>query len=72
MTVRAILELFENLDQNYGVHELCTRRLNQDLLENLFAVIRQQHDCNVNPSSRQFEHGDTYTNNTIIKNLEIH
>ena len=57
MFLVAILELFEDLNQNYGVHELCTRRLNQDPLENLFAIIKQQHGCNVNPSSRQFEHG---------------
>lgn len=56
MIARTILELFKDLDQNCDIHELCTRRLNQDPLKNLFAVIRQQHGCNVNPSPHQFEH----------------
>lgn len=55
LTINSVLQLFKDLDENYDIHELCTRKFNQDSLENLFAVIRQQHGCSVNPSPKQFQ-----------------
>lgn len=41
LTINSVLQLFKDLNENYDIHELCTRKLNQDPLENLFSVIRQ-------------------------------
>jgi len=57
LTINSVLQLFKDLDENYDIHELCTRKSNQDPLENLFSVIRQQHGCSVNPSPKQFQAG---------------
>lgn len=57
LSTNAVLQLAEDLRTNYDIPLTHTRRLNQDPLENLFAVVRQQHGCSVNPSPRQFEGG---------------
>jgi hypothetical protein len=57
ITINSILQLSEELREKYGIPLLKTRRFNQDPLENLFATIRQQHGCSVNPSPKQFETG---------------
>lgn len=57
ITINSVLQLADDLQLNYGIENLKTRRLCQDPLENLFAVIRQQHGCNLYPSPTQFENG---------------
>jgi len=57
LTINSVLQLFEDLSENYDIQQLCTRKLIQDPLENLFSVIRQQHGCSVNPSPKQFQTG---------------
>lgn len=57
ITIRAVTLLWQELHTNYGFTYLLTRRLQQDPLENLFGVIRQQHGCNENPSVLQFTAG---------------
>lgn len=57
ITIKAVLLLWEELHVNYGFSHLLTRRLQQDPLENLFGIIRQQHGCNENPSVLQFVGG---------------
>lgn len=55
--INSVLQLADDLQLNYCIENLKTRRLCQDPLENLFAVIRQQHGCNLFPSPTQFENG---------------
>lgn len=57
MEINALLQLSDQWLLDYGIDFLCTRRLNQNPLKNVFAIIRQQHGCSVNPSPRQFENG---------------
>ncbi|XP_044740044.1 uncharacterized protein LOC123301372 [Chrysoperla carnea] len=57
ITINSVLQLSEELRVEYDIPILKTRQLNQDPLENLFATIRQQHGCSVNPSPKQFESG---------------
>lgn len=57
ITINSVLQLANDLQLNYGIENLKICRLYQDPLENLFAVIRQQHSCNLFPSPTQFENG---------------
>ena len=57
ITINSVLQLTTELSKNYNTPALKTRRINQDPLENLFATIRQQYGCSVNPSPMQFETG---------------
>ncbi|KAI4468165.1 thap domain-containing protein 9 [Holotrichia oblita] len=53
ITITSILALWE-LMKNKGMKYLCTRRLNQDALENFFGTIRQQGGNCLNPTPIQF------------------
>lgn len=55
LTVRSLLLLSNHLTVNYGFSYLLTRHLNQDTLENTFAVIRSKSGANTNSTSRQFQ-----------------
>ncbi|KAH9384075.1 hypothetical protein HPB48_026058 [Haemaphysalis longicornis] len=57
VTVRAIVLLWAELQASFGFQFLLTRNLNQDLLENLFGIVRQQHGCNETPNAYQFAAG---------------
>ncbi|KAG0416139.1 hypothetical protein HPB47_006686 [Ixodes persulcatus] len=57
ITINAVLLLWEYLSLNFDFDHLLTRRLNQDPLENLFGMVRQQHGCNETPNSYQFVAG---------------
>lgn len=51
-----------------GYPTLCTRRINQDALENLFSVFRQRGGFNRNPTVRTFRYTFKHvTINTLIK-----
>ncbi|XP_064482740.1 uncharacterized protein LOC135395484 [Ornithodoros turicata] len=57
ITIRAVILLWQDMHANYGYNYLLTRRLQQEPLENLFGIVRQQHGCNENPSVLQFTAG---------------
>lgn len=50
ITLNAILLLWEDFRQNFNSEHLLTRRLNQDPLENMYGMVRQQHGCNETPN----------------------
>ncbi|KAM7281500.1 uncharacterized protein ISCGN_005954, partial [Ixodes scapularis] len=54
VTIKAVLLLWGELHQDFGFDSLLTRRLQQDPLENLFGIVRQQYGCNDNPTVFQF------------------
>lgn len=54
VTIKAVLLQWGELHQDLGFDSLLTRRLQQDPLENLFGIVRQQHGCNDNPTVFQF------------------
>lgn len=61
VTIRAVLALWDDLQQNLGFECLLTRRLNQDPLENLFGQLRQMQGCNETPNAFQFVAGLKHT-----------
>lgn len=57
MTIKAVCMLWADLQESYNFKFLLARRLNQDPLENLFGIIRQQHSCNETANTFQFTAG---------------
>lgn len=55
LTVRSLLLLSNHLAVNCGFSHLLNRYLNQDTLENTFAVIRSKSGANTNSTFRQFQ-----------------
>lgn len=55
ITIKSVMCLWENLKAE-GLHQIRTRRLNQDCLENFFGKIRQQGGSSINPTPIQFMH----------------
>ncbi|CAH2088133.1 unnamed protein product [Euphydryas editha] len=53
-TLKAVERLFLNLESQYDIQSLSTRRLNQDPLENCFGCIRSNCGYNPNPNTLQF------------------
>nr|XP_050029141.2 uncharacterized protein LOC126525127 [Dermacentor andersoni] len=54
-TMRAVLLLWNHLASRYGLTYLLTWHLNQDALENTFAIVRSKSGSNTNSSCRQFQ-----------------
>ena len=54
VTIKAILLIWDHLQQNHGFKYLLTRRLNTDPIENFFGSIRQQGGNSDNPTPIQF------------------
>jgi len=54
MGIKALLQLWEVLHEEYGIKFLLTNRLNQDCVENLFSVIRAKMGPNDRPDAAQF------------------
>ena len=54
LTITAILKLWESL--RGCLRFMCTRRFNQDCIENLFCTIRQMNGGNDQPNPSQFRH----------------
>lgn len=50
LTIRAMRDLWQDLNLNHGIEELNLRRLHQDVLESLFANIRYAGGANDNPT----------------------
>ncbi|KAF2887988.1 hypothetical protein ILUMI_18184 [Ignelater luminosus] len=69
ITIASVLQLAEELRNSHGVPKSLTRNLNQDSLENLFAIVRQQHGCCKNPNVQQFENGLHHNYITTITKL---
>lgn len=53
-SITACLMLYDDLNKNYQVKYLLTRRLTQDALENAFAIFRHKGGSNDNPTARSF------------------
>lgn len=60
LSIRSVMNIWNDLHSNCQITELRTRRLNQDGLQNLFSIIRQNNGCNTNPSCVQFENSMKY------------
>lgn len=65
-SISALLGMWNDIDKNFDVGFLLTDRLNQDCIENFFAVIRQAGLCRDNPTP--FEFGTAY-NHAIVNIL---
>ncbi|XP_040355081.1 uncharacterized protein LOC115322190 [Ixodes scapularis] len=55
LTMRSLMMLCNHLTVNFGFTYILTRHLNQDTLENTFAIIRSKSGANANSTSRQFQ-----------------
>ncbi|KAK9754753.1 hypothetical protein QE152_g962 [Popillia japonica] len=53
---RSLKELYKHCNKEYGVEYLLTRRLNQDVLENLFSYIRGMGGSDDHPHPLDFRH----------------
>lgn len=60
LTIKSILAQWEDIKKNDGLY-LLTSRLNQDPLENLFAVLRSRSGDNNNPTAMQLRRNLQYT-----------
>lgn len=54
MSINSLLSLWKELHETHGVQFLCTNRLNQDAVENLFSCIRGKGGYRYNPDAQQF------------------
>lgn len=54
ISIASLIELWKELNENYKFKFLLTNRLNQDCIENFFAIIRQKGGCSQNPTPQQF------------------
>ncbi|GFR82706.1 transposable element P transposase-like Protein [Elysia marginata] len=55
LSISCLLKLWKDLRENLGFRYLLTDRLNQDCLENLFAVIRSKGGNRFNPEAYEFK-----------------
>lgn len=46
LNINSVTNLWNDLEKNFNITELKTRRLNQDSLENLFSIVHQKNGCN--------------------------
>ncbi|CAG4923331.1 unnamed protein product [Colias eurytheme] len=53
-TINGVEQIWQNIKQKYQISSLCTRKLQQDPLENLFGIIRGNCGANTNPTTGQF------------------
>ena len=54
LAISCLSQLWDDLRTNEDIEFLFTSRLNQDIVENLFATIRRKGGCRDNPSAREF------------------
>lgn len=57
VTIKAIILLWAELHDSFNFIFLLTRHLNQNVLENMFGIVWQQHGCNETPNPYQFAAG---------------
>lgn len=53
-TIKGFIQMWNNLQKN-KVEYFCTRKMNQDALENFFGIIRSHRGRNVNPTASNFK-----------------
>jgi len=56
VSINALLALYEQLKKRYNVPYLLTNHLNQDVLENFFALIRSFGNSSDHPTASQFRY----------------
>lgn len=56
ISTRSLETLYDALQERFGVIYLLTRRLNQDILEHFFSVMRQMGRCYDHPTPLSFQH----------------
>ena len=61
LSISSVIALWYDVKSVCGVKYLCTRKLNQDPLENCFSFIRGKGGFSENPDPKQF--ADAYTQN---------
>jgi hypothetical protein len=54
ISIRSLLQLWEDLQANHDVKFLLTNRINQDCVENVFSIIRGKGGHGHNPTPKQF------------------
>ena len=54
LSISAVIALWKDVKSVCGVKYLCTRKLNQDPLENCFSFIRAKGGFSANPDPKQF------------------
>ena len=54
LSIRALVNLWRELNSAYGFKYLLTSRLNQDCLENFFSIIRGKGGHRIHPNALQF------------------
>ena len=67
LSISAVIALWNDVNSVCGVKYLCTRKLNQDLLENCFIFIRAKCGFSANPDPKQF--ADAYKQVLIKKSF---
>ena len=55
MSINSLLNLYEDVKTDYSITYLLTRRLNQDILESIFSIIRSFGRTYDNPSAYEFK-----------------
>ncbi|CAD7077544.1 unnamed protein product [Hermetia illucens] len=55
-TNNALVQLFDQLQQNCGTKYILTHRLNQDVLENFFSIIRSKGGLHDHPDQLEFKY----------------
>lgn len=57
ISIKSLMGLYDTLceEPNFSLQYICTYKLNQDHLELMFSIIRQQFGCNNNPSAKRFQ-----------------
>ncbi len=56
ISCQSLETLYSSLHERFGMSYIMTRRLNQDILEHFFSVIRQMGRCHDHPTSLSFHH----------------
>lgn len=70
ISINALQELWKDIEGENGVHYLCTRKLTQDPLENLFGVIRRAGGNRDNPTVGLFR--ETFRYVMVSDVLDLH
>ena len=54
MAIACLTQLWDHLQSEHNLSYLFTSRLNQDIVENLFATVRWKGGCRDNPNAKEF------------------
>jgi len=56
LTNQSLRNLYQDMKENFGLTYILTRRLNQDVLENLFSFLRGMGGANDHPTPLDFKY----------------